>query len=50
MLKVEETGEEDPLIEKITYYTNHKYGLVGMENLTKNGKTLEVGVLPPTLE
>ena len=49
IIKVEETREDDPLIEKITYYTNHKYGLVGMEVLTKNGKTLTVGILPPTL-
>ena len=50
IIKVEETREEDPLIERITYYTNHKYGLVGMEILTKNGRTIEVGILPPTLE
>ena len=48
VIKVEET-REDPLLEKITYVTNHKYGLVGMHYLTKTGQEINVSVLPPTL-
>jgi len=31
VLKIEETQENDPLVDKITYYANHKFGLVGIE-------------------
>jgi hypothetical protein len=48
VIKVDET-KEDPLMEKITYVTNHKYGLVGVEATTKNGKQLKLTVFPPTL-
>lgn len=48
VIKVEET-KEDPLIEKITYVTNHKYGLVGVLMQTKTGKDVNVTVFPPTL-
>ncbi|MBE0644257.1 MAG: hypothetical protein IH600_09270 [Bacteroidetes bacterium] len=48
VIKVEET-KEDPVMEKITYVTNHKYGLVGVEATTKTGKQLKVIVFPPTL-
>lgn len=48
VIKVEET-REDPLIEKITYVTNHKYGLVGVFVQTKAGKETKIVVYPPTL-
>lgn len=48
VIKVEETSE-DPVVEKVTYYANHKFGLVGVEVLTKSGENLEIGILPPTL-
>jgi hypothetical protein len=48
VIKVEET-KADPLIEKITYVANHKYGLVGILVRTKQGKELQIGVWPPNL-
>jgi hypothetical protein len=48
IIKVEET-KEDPLVEKVTYYTNHKFGLVGIVMRTKTGKELKLGIFPPTL-
>jgi hypothetical protein len=46
--KVEET-KEDPILEKITYFTNHKFGLVGVVIKNKNGKELKLGIIPPNL-
>ncbi|MBS1912819.1 MAG: hypothetical protein JST22_12595 [Bacteroidetes bacterium] len=46
--KVEETSD-DPLVEKITYYANHKFGLVGVVLRTKTGKELKLGIIPPTM-
>lgn len=48
VIKVEET-KEDPLMEKITYVTNHKFGLVGVHMQMKTGKEIKVTVFPPTL-
>jgi len=48
VIKVEET-REDPLMEKITYITNHKFGLVGVLLEPKAGKDIRVTVFPPTL-
>lgn len=48
IIKVEQT-REDPMIEKIIYYTNHKFGLVGVELHTKTGKVVKLGIIPPTL-
>lgn len=48
VLKVEETSD-DPLIEKMTYVANHKFGLVGVIVQTKNGKTFKLGVFPPNM-
>jgi hypothetical protein len=48
VIKVEET-KDDPVTEKITFVTNHKYGLVGVILKTKNGKELKIGIFPPTL-
>lgn len=44
--KIEQT-KEDPVIDKITYITNHKFGLVGVVIQTKTGKTLKLGIFPP---
>ncbi|MGI6370760.1 MAG: hypothetical protein GX372_01505 [Ignavibacteria bacterium] len=43
--KVEEIVNE-PFIEKITYFANHKFGLVNVEFTTKTGKTASVGIVP----
>jgi hypothetical protein len=48
VIKVEESAS-DPLMEKVTYYTNHKFGLVGVVFLTKNGRELKIGIFPPNL-
>ncbi|NQW29366.1 MAG: hypothetical protein HQ472_02495 [Ignavibacteria bacterium] len=51
LLKVIDVVEtkEDPMVQTITYHTNHKYGLVGIELLLKNGKGAKLTVFPPTL-
>ncbi|MBI3258309.1 MAG: hypothetical protein HYZ54_02335 [Ignavibacteriae bacterium] len=46
VMKIEQV-KEDPVIDKITYITNHKFGLVGIILQTKNGKTLKISILPP---
>lgn len=46
VLKIEETQPNDPLIEKIVYYANHKFGLVGAEIILKDGKTPSIKILP----
>ncbi len=48
VIKVVETSD-DPLVETITYVTNHKFGLVGVEVVMKNGETVDFTILPPTL-
>ena len=48
VVTVEETSD-DPLLEKITYYANHKFGLVGVVLRTKTGKELKLGIVPPTM-
>lgn len=47
--KVEET-KDDLFMEKVTYYTNHKFGLVGVLLRTKTGKELKIGIFPPNLQ
>ncbi|MFM8473921.1 MAG: hypothetical protein ACKOBV_10430 [Candidatus Kapaibacterium sp.] len=49
VIKVEET-KEDLLMEKVTYYANHKFGLVGVLLRTKTGKELKIGIFPPNLQ
>lgn len=44
--KVEETQPNDPLLKTISYYTNHKFGLVGIELVTINGKKVKIDVVP----
>jgi hypothetical protein len=52
VIKVEETITEGPLkdlVGKITYYTNHKFGLVGVEWTKPDGKVLKITVFPSNL-
>ncbi len=49
VFKTESVVDNDPVLQKIVYVTNHKYGLVGIHLFTKNGKEIPVSVLPPTL-
>ncbi|PKL77332.1 MAG: hypothetical protein CVV25_14725 [Ignavibacteriae bacterium HGW-Ignavibacteriae-4] len=44
--KVQETQPNDPLLKTISYYTNHKFGLVGIELETINGKIAKIEILP----
>ena len=48
VMKVEET-KEDLFMSKVTYVTNHKFGLVGVIIETKTGKTLKLGIFPPNM-
>ncbi|MFP4528490.1 MAG: hypothetical protein ACLFQX_08070 [Candidatus Kapaibacterium sp.] len=48
VIKVEQTMN-DPVIEKITYYANHKFGLVGMEATMKDGRMIKSTIMPPNL-
>ena len=43
--KVEEINN-DPLLSKIIYYANHKFGLVGVEFYLKNGKVAALSIIP----
>lgn len=52
VIKVEETITEGPLkdlVGKITYYTNHKFGLVGIDWTKPDGKVLKIMVFPSNL-
>lgn len=44
--KVDETQPNDPLLKTVSYYTNHKFGLVGIELETINGKKAKIKILP----
>ncbi|MCZ7555966.1 MAG: hypothetical protein M5R41_06140 [Bacteroidia bacterium] len=48
VIKVDET-RESPVFEKITWVTNHKFGLVGVLLKTKTGKDVNMTVFPPTM-
>lgn len=51
VIVVEETITEGPYkdyLGKIIYYTNHKFGLVGVE-LEKDGKKYKINIFPPNL-
>ncbi|MBK9248715.1 MAG: hypothetical protein IPM69_11510 [Ignavibacteria bacterium] len=48
VIKVEET-KEDPIIDKITYIANHKYGLIGIILKSKTGKEVKLTVFPTSL-
>ena len=46
VMKVEDT-KTDPLWDKVTFIANHKFGLVGIQGITKDGKVVGVGIYPP---
>jgi hypothetical protein len=48
IIQVEQVSD-DPLMEKVTFYANHKFGLVGVVLKTKTGKELKLGVVPPNM-
>ncbi len=48
VLKVEET-KEDPIMQKVVYVANHKFGLVGMMLYFKNGSIVKMGLVPSNL-
>jgi hypothetical protein len=48
VLKVEET-KDDPIVEKIVYVANHKFGLVGVMVHFKNGAIAKLGLVPSNL-
>lgn len=48
VFKTESVMEGDPLLEKITYVTNHKYGTVGALVKFKSGYEFTIGVYAPT--
>ncbi len=48
VIQVEET-KEDPIVEKITYIANHKYGLVGIIVKSKTGREIKLTVFPVNL-
>lgn len=48
VIQVEQTSD-DPLTDKIIFYTNHKFGLVGVLLKLKSGKQLKIGIFPPNL-
>ncbi len=45
VIKIVET-QEDPLMDKITYIANHKFGLVGIQLDMKNGKKALAKIFP----
>mgnify|MGYP001627146471 CR=1 FL=1 len=49
VFKTEQTQTNDPLLSKIVWVTNHKYGLVGIHIFDKEGKEIPIKVAPPSL-
>lgn len=49
VFKTEQVQENDPLLSKIVWVTNHKYGLVGVHIFDKTGKEIPIKVAPPSL-
>jgi hypothetical protein len=45
-MQVEQPTPNDPLINKITFIGNHKFGMVGLIFEMKDGRILEVKILP----
>ncbi len=45
-----EESKEDPIVEKITYIANHKFGMVGAVIKFKNGNSAKLGFLPPNMK
>ncbi|MDX9790359.1 MAG: hypothetical protein WC313_00815 [Candidatus Kapaibacterium sp.] len=48
VIKVEET-KDDPILDKISYIANHKFGPIAIEIKFKNNNSLKIGFLPPNL-
>ena len=46
--QIEET-KEDPMVEKIVYIANHKFGMVGAIIFFKNGKSAKLTFFPPNM-
>jgi hypothetical protein len=44
IIEVEQTG--DPLVERVTFFANHRFGVVGVKTKLTTGKELELFVLP----
>jgi hypothetical protein len=49
VFKTEQVQENDPLLSKIVWVTNHKYGLVGVHIFDKAGKEIPITIAPPSL-
>ncbi|MCX6140542.1 MAG: hypothetical protein NTX15_06920, partial [Candidatus Kapabacteria bacterium] len=49
VFKTEQVQTNDPLLSKIVWVTNHKYGLVGIHLFDKTGKEIPIKVAPPSL-
>ncbi len=47
VLKTESITENDPIMDRVTFVTNHKYGPVGAVVRLKNGKEIPIGVYSP---
>jgi hypothetical protein len=47
VLKTESVTQNDPVFDKITFVTNHKYGPVGALVRLKNGKEIPIGIYSP---
>lgn len=45
-IRVEQMMNDDPVIKKVTFITNHKFGLVGIIHEFKDGKIIETTILP----
>jgi hypothetical protein len=49
VFKTEQTQTNDPLLSKIVWVTNHKYGLVGIHIFDKDGREIPITIAPPSL-
>jgi hypothetical protein len=49
VIQVEEVVKDDPLISSMKFIGNHKFGLVGLQVLSKTGKNMNLTVMPPNL-
>ncbi len=45
-IRIEEYLSDDPLIKKVTFITNHKFGLVGFIHEFHDGRIIETTILP----
>jgi hypothetical protein len=47
VLKTESITQDDPIMDRVTFVTNHKYGPVGAIVRLKNGKEIPIGIYSP---